>query len=96
MGGSIEVDVLSFFEKFFLYGSLIWLMMEGGLRRSAATALVAATLLATSIAEMYLPGRSAEITDTLMAIAIAVVFAFVSRGDEAARASPELSQVAPR
>jgi VanZ family protein len=96
MQGSIEVDVLSFLEKFFLYGSLIWLLMEGRFRRSVATTLVAATLLVTSIAEMYLPGRSAEITDSLMAIAIAVVFAFVTRGDDTARASPELYQVVPR
>jgi len=83
MQGSIDVDVLSFLEKFFLYGGLIWLLGEAGLSRRAAAGIVAATLLATSIAETYLPHRSAEITDALMAILIAVIFALVTRGDAA-------------
>lgn len=87
MRGSIEVNILSFLEKSFLYGSLIWLLIEGGLRRAVAATLVAGALLVTSIAEMYLPGRSAEITDTLMALAIAATFALVTRGDASASTS---------
>jgi VanZ family protein len=83
MQGSIDVDVLSFLEKFFLYGGLIWLLGEAGLSRRAAAGIVAATLFATSIAETYLPHRSAEITDALMAILIAVIFALVTKGDAA-------------
>jgi len=68
MYGSVEVNVMSFLEKFFLYGSLVWLLAESGLRVRSATAAVAAGLLLTSFAEIYLPGRSAEVTDAVMAL----------------------------
>jgi glycopeptide antibiotics resistance protein len=84
--GSIEVDVLSFLEKLFLYGSLIWLLMEAGIRRSAAAALVASVLFATSFAETYLPHRSAEVTDAVMALAIAAVFGLMTTKDEMTKA----------
>lgn len=68
MLGSNDVNVLSFLEKFFLYGSLVWLLAASGLRVRWATASVAAVLLLTSLAETCLPGRSAEVTDALMAL----------------------------
>jgi len=81
MYGSINVDVLSFLEKFFLYGSSIWLLTEAGISNRSATGIVAGTLFATSIAETYLPHRSAEITDALMALAIGSIFALIREHD---------------
>jgi VanZ family protein len=75
MQGSIDIDVQSFFEKFFLYGSLIWLLVRSGMRLGLAAALVALLLFATSWIELYLPGRSAEVTDAVMALAIAAIAA---------------------
>jgi hypothetical protein len=72
MEGSIGVDVMSFFEKSFLYGSLLFLFVEAGGRLRTAAILVCGVLFATSWAETYLPGRSAEITDAVMALLIAV------------------------
>ena len=80
MQGSIEINVLAFLEKFFLYGGWIWLMMEAGMNRRLAAAIVAGILLATSIAEMWLPQRSAEITDPVMALCIATIFALLGNG----------------
>jgi VanZ family protein len=77
MHGSINVNVLSFLEKFFLYGSLIWLLQRCGLKLMKSTALVAIALLATSILEIYIPARSAEITDAMMAVIIGLSFALV-------------------
>jgi VanZ family protein len=77
MNGSIEVDVLSFLEKCFLYGSLLFLLGRAGMRPAFAAILVAGTLLATSWAETYLPDRSAEITDALMTLLIAGGFALI-------------------
>jgi hypothetical protein len=88
MYGSIDVDVLSFLEKFFLYGGLIWLLTQAGIRPGAAAGAVAIMLFATSIAETYLPHRSAEVTDAVMALSIAVIFALVAKGDEMADAQP--------
>jgi VanZ family protein len=73
MQGSIDIDVQSFFEKFFLYGGLIWLLVRSGMRLGLAAAFVALLLLATSWIELYLPGRSAEVTDAVMALAIAAI-----------------------
>lgn len=73
MQGSIGIDVQSFFEKFFLYGTLIWLLTQIGWPLGRAAASVAVVLLITSWLETYLPGRSAEITDALLALAIAFI-----------------------
>ena len=81
MYGSIDVDVLSFLEKFFLYGSSIWLLAEAGVSNRSATGIVAGTLFATSIAETYLPHRSAEITDALMALSIGGIFGLINDRD---------------
>ena len=81
MQGSIDVDVLSFLEKFFLYGSLIWLLVEAGISHRFSTLSVGGTLLITSVAETYLPHRSAEITDALMALAIGGIFAVIGEHD---------------
>jgi VanZ family protein len=71
--GSLELNILSFLEKAFLYGALIWLLEKSGLRPRVAVILVATILFATSWAEIYLPGRSAEITDALMALLIGAI-----------------------
>jgi VanZ family protein len=55
-------------EKFFWYGTAIWLMRRSGMRTVPATALVAAVLLGIEIAQIRLPGHVAEITDPLWAI----------------------------
>ena len=78
-GGSLEVNTLSFLEKVFVYGTLLFLLTEAGVRLSLSALLVAAGLFATSRIETYLPGRSAEITDTVMALLIAAVFALLQR-----------------
>ncbi len=60
LGGSLGNNVTSFLEKFFLYGSLLWLSIEAGASLWLATLLIALFLFVTSVAEIYLPGRSAE------------------------------------
>lgn len=77
MQGSVIVDMLSFLEKFYLYGGLIWLLRECGMRLRTASIAVAILLFAASWAERYLPGRSAEITDALLALIIGVGFALL-------------------
>ena len=77
MHGSLAVNTVSFLEKYFLYGSLVWLFARARVRFWLATLLVATLLLATSYAETYLPGRSAEITDTVMTFIIAGIIALL-------------------
>jgi VanZ family protein len=74
LDGSITVDTIALLEKFFLYGSLVWIAAEAVLPLWLATLLVASLLFGTSLAETYLPGRSAEITDTVMVVMIGLIF----------------------
>jgi hypothetical protein len=77
MAGSIAVDVMSFFEKSFFYGSLLYLFTQAGGRLRTAVMIVGGVLFATSWAEAYLPDRSAEITDLTMVLLLAGGFALV-------------------
>lgn len=74
MQGSLQINTLSFLEKFFLYGSTLYLLGDAVGRRLPTTIFIAVLLFATSWAECYLPGRSAEITDPVMVLIIASVF----------------------
>ena len=74
MQGSLTVDTLAFLEKIFLYGSMIYLLGNALGHRLPAALLTAALLFATSWAETRLSGRSAEITDALMALIVTGIF----------------------
>jgi VanZ family protein len=88
MHGSLQLDMLAFFEKFFLYGSMVYLLGRATRWPLAAALIVAALLFATSWAETYQPARSGEITDTFMALVIAAVFALLPSGEEKQSAGP--------
>ena len=77
MSSSPEIGGLSFFQKFFLFGSSIWLLAKAGLRLRSSTLVVAVILFITSLAETFLPNRSAGITDAVMALLIGAMFALV-------------------
>lgn len=77
MRGSMNVAMQSFCEKFYEYGGLIWLLGRAGVILPVGTLLTATLLLVTSIAECWLPGRSAEVTDAVMALAIGGAFALL-------------------
>ena len=55
-------------EKGFLYGGAVWLVRLTGRGRLFSGLLVATVLLAIELAQMYLPGRSPEIADPLIAL----------------------------
>jgi VanZ family protein len=95
MAGSIAVNVMAFFEKSFLYGSLLYLFTEAGGRLRAGAFIVAGALFATSWAETYLPGRSAEITDLIMALLIAGGVALLRTRRKVHRAAQESLQPEP-
>ncbi|MCW8085265.1 VanZ family protein [Sabulicella glaciei] len=67
----------SMLEKSFLYGSLLWLLVRQGLPLLSAAGVEMALLFATSLAQTHIRGRSAEITDTVLAGGLAVVFALL-------------------
>jgi VanZ family protein len=77
MRGSIGVAMQAFCEKFYEYGGLIWLLGRAGLPLPIGAGMTALLLLMTSVAECWLPARSAEITDALMAVVIGIAFAYL-------------------
>jgi VanZ family protein len=73
MRGSLELNVRSFFEKVFTYGAFIWLMTRAGVTLMAATLFGGVLVFGVRLAQVYLPGRSAEITDVIILVAAAAV-----------------------
>ena len=55
-------------RKAFFYGSAIWLMVRAGVRYPLAGAALAVELFLLEMVQRYLPGRTPEITDALIAI----------------------------
>jgi VanZ family protein len=63
-----ETAFLVLLGKSFLYGSAVWLIKESGCGWLASTLLVAIPLAGVEAMQVWLPGRTAEITDPVLAI----------------------------
>ena len=74
MRSETSIAMLAFCWKFYAYGALIWLLGRCGIGLITGTLVTVVLLFATSYAERWLPGRSAEITDTTMALMIGGAF----------------------
>ncbi len=66
-------SVTVLFQKIFAYGVLVWIWMRAGWRWAASTVFSTAIVLIVRLIQVYLPGRSAEITDALMVVGMAYV-----------------------
>jgi VanZ family protein len=77
LNDNLEVNYSVLLEKCFWYFALIWLLTRRGL--GIATAAFGTTLLLALIefAQVWIPGRSAEITDPLLALSGGVLIAIV-------------------
>jgi VanZ family protein len=73
MRGSMEVNVRSFFQKVFTYGTLTWLIVRAGYKFAIAAGLSCGLVLSLRLTQVFLPGRSAEITDPIMLLMVAGV-----------------------
>ena len=62
-------NLLEMFEKCFLYGSLVWLLVRAGNRALAATLLAGSLVLGIELLQAWLPGKPADITDPLLVLA---------------------------
>jgi VanZ family protein len=56
-------------EKFFWYGTAVWLLRQVRIPKPVSLALVAFILLAIEIAQTHIPGHVPEITDPLLGLA---------------------------
>lgn len=62
-------NLLDMFEKCFLYGSLVWLLVRAGSRALHATLAAAGLVLGIELLQAWLPGKPADITDPLLVLA---------------------------
>jgi VanZ family protein len=77
--GSLTADIPAFFEKLFLYGTLLLLLVEAGLPLIIACVVLCIALLATSALQTLIAGRSAEVTDAVVAVLLAIVYGALGR-----------------
>jgi VanZ family protein len=82
LGDDWQAGIQVFLEKAFYYGTAIWLPRAAGTRLWQAAALVAAVLAGIEAAQIHLPGRTAEITDPILAALLAAGLAILSRETE--------------
>jgi VanZ family protein len=86
LGGGLENGYLSLLDKAFLFVGMLWLASEaGGSVRAWAVALAAAAL-AFEVAQCFLPGRLADITDPLLVLVSAYIVSLSRHGLREARA----------
>jgi VanZ family protein len=77
VSGNIAIAAMAILQKAFLYGSAVWLLHRAGWRLIWATLATAAILLGVELLQTQLPGRTAEITDPLLAVLMAALIAFL-------------------
>jgi len=65
----------------FNYGCLVWILGRSGLSISKATLFGGSMVLGIRLIQVFLPGRSAEITDLLMVMIIAAVMKLLSNDE---------------
>jgi VanZ family protein len=81
------LSVIVLFQKCFLYGVAVWLFRKAGYGYIAGAVGIAAVLGAIEAVQRHLPGRTAEITDPLLALTMAVLLFFADRHKETALGS---------
>lgn len=73
MQGPRESGSRVFLEKSFTYGALVWLLVRAGMSFSLAAICSTTLVFCLRVAQIYLPGRSAEITDALMVLMFSAI-----------------------
>ena len=73
------LSTIVLFKKCFLYGVAVWLFRNAGYGHIAAAVGIVAVLGSIEAAQRYLPGRTPEITDPLLALMMAVLLYFADR-----------------
>jgi VanZ family protein len=71
--GAPESYYAIFFQKLFFYTAILWVERTSGMKWAGALAAPAAILFAGELAQLYLPGRTPEITDVVLLLAGAVM-----------------------
>lgn len=92
--GSIEANYSALFEKSFWYFSLIWLLTRGGWRVGPAAFATASIVAAVEVAQMWMPGRTPDVTDPLIALVAGLLLAMPR--ERSGQAATQPGAAAPR
>ncbi len=85
LGGSMLINAKVIAGKIFAVGSIYFLAMHSGVPIRRAMVPVAAALLAIEIAQVWVGGHTAEITDPILALVVGYVFSALDKRDAAQR-----------
>lgn len=88
--GSMSVNLLNLLEKCFFYGALIMLISAKGGRPWAAAIVVASCLAMIEAAQAWLPNRTAESTDPVLALILGFVIRLGSPSARQLRQPPAI------
>lgn len=88
IGGSFGAGMQAILYKTLLFGGLLWALLRAGAHFAPALGFVVLLVLAVSVAQRWLPGRSAEITDALIALAAGLAARLTRPVEAPARLSP--------
>lgn len=77
--GSLVVNIQSFLEKTFLYGSLVWLATRAGVSWRKAVLACGGLVFGLRLLEVYTPDRSAEISDVIILVVVGGVIGLLDR-----------------
>jgi VanZ family protein len=76
-----DTAIRVFFEKAFQYGAMTWLLVAAGISLGLATAMGAVLVFCLRFAQVYLPARSAEITDAILLVMLAALMKLLALAD---------------
>jgi hypothetical protein len=97
--GSLEAEPAAgltvLLQKGFRYGAAVWLLCLAGVPARWAAGGVATVLAGVELAQTHLPGRTAEITDPLIALLMAWGFNQLSRRDSKPSGSVARASIVP-
>jgi VanZ family protein len=79
LSDNLEVNSAVLLEKCFWYFALIWLLVRRGAGVAMATFATALLLGLIEVVQLWIPGRSAEITDPLLALSGGILLALAPR-----------------
>ena len=98
MQGSVLVDLDALIEKTYVYGSLLFLLDYYGVRLRTAAATEGLLLFGLEWMQQYIPGRTPETTDGVLALVLGVGMSwYLNNGKSIARERERLlSSFAPR
>jgi len=71
-----DSSLIVFCRKLFDYGVMLWLARRAGVSYAAGAGVLAAVLAALEFLQRYLPGRTPDITDSVLAVLMAIVLWF--------------------